>query len=279
MLEDFLADNPGSETADRLRYRQAMNRYQSGDYEAAVDEFRQYIRITNRDDLLPDAWYNLADAQQRMNREDDAIESYRRIADDFADSERAPAAIAELGSLMISRGDYNEASGYFERLLDYGSRFRDQAYLGMGEAALGRNNYSEARGYYESVLEDDSDHQRARLGIAKVESAEGNHSRAIELAREVADQSSEEAGAEALYLVGRSYQEQRNYDEALEAYAQVSVLFEPYIDWVTMARYRRAEIYILQNRRGDATRILEELRDDYPGTEAAERASRLLNRN
>ncbi|MDZ7690509.1 MAG: tetratricopeptide repeat protein [Balneolaceae bacterium] len=33
ILEDFLDDHPQSSTADRLRYRQAENRYQSGDYQ------------------------------------------------------------------------------------------------------------------------------------------------------------------------------------------------------------------------------------------------------
>ncbi|HET6527562.1 MAG TPA: tetratricopeptide repeat protein, partial [Balneolaceae bacterium] len=60
VLEDYLADNPNTSMADRLRFRQADNLMQSGNYSRAIDEFQQYIRITNNRQLLPDAYFNLA---------------------------------------------------------------------------------------------------------------------------------------------------------------------------------------------------------------------------
>ncbi|MEX2584750.1 MAG: tetratricopeptide repeat protein, partial [Balneolaceae bacterium] len=278
MLEGFLSENPTSETADRLRYRQAVNRFQSGDYQAAVDEFRQYIRITNREDLLPDAWYNLAEAQLRTDRTEDAIESLRRVALDFPNSERAPAALEQLGQLMVERGEYDLADEYYQRLEESGSRYREQALLGRGRVAYAEEDYERAREQFSSVLEISEQNEGARLGLARVELAEGNYSAARNLAGDVADQSSTEAGAEAQYVLGRSLQGERNYEAAVDAYTQVSVLFEAYIRWVSEAKYRIAEIYILEGRRGDASALLQELQNDYPGTPAAERAGRLLNR-
>lgn len=278
-LEDFLSENPGSETADRLRYRQAMNRFQSGDFDGAVEEFRHYIRITNRTDLLPDAWYNLGDSQLRMNRTDEAIESFRRVASEFPDSERAATALGELGRIMTERGDYDAAHGYYSQLREKGSRYHEQAYLGMGRARLGKGELSEARNYYESVLEVSSGNEAARLGIARIEFAEGRTARAREISEQISERSSTEVGAEAHYLIGRTWHQERNYSEALEAYSRVPVLYEAFTHWVGMARYRMAEIHIIQNRRGDAVNILNDIRERYPGSEAAERAASLLNRN
>jgi len=279
MLEDFLSENPTSETADRLRFRQAINRYQSGDYEGAVNEFRQYIRITNRQDLLPEAWYNLGESQLRMNQRDEAVESFRRVALDFPSSERAPTALEQLGRLMVQRGDHDQAEEYYRRLQESGSRYREPALLGLGRTALAAGRIDRAREHYETVLESDERNEEANLGIAKIELGQRNHEAARRIARDVAERSTTELGAEAQIVIGRSFQEQRNYEEALQAYARVSVLYEAYTQWVAEARYRTAEIYILQNRRGDAIQLLEEIRTNYSGTPAAERAARLLNRN
>ncbi|MDX1671591.1 MAG: tetratricopeptide repeat protein, partial [Balneolaceae bacterium] len=53
ILEEFLADHPRTSMADRLRFRKAEDLMQSGDYMSAIDAFRQYIRISNNQQLLP----------------------------------------------------------------------------------------------------------------------------------------------------------------------------------------------------------------------------------
>jgi tetratricopeptide (TPR) repeat protein len=80
ILEDFLADNPTSTTADRLRFRQAENVFQSGDYEGAVREFRQYLRITNNRNLMPDAYFNMADAYQRTDQKQQAAKPMKHLS-------------------------------------------------------------------------------------------------------------------------------------------------------------------------------------------------------
>lgn len=279
ILEQFLSRNPTSETADRLRYRQAENRYQAGDYSAAVDEFRQYIRITNREDLLPDAYYNLADSYLRVNDLEQAIESYLTIVNEFPDSERAASALVELGEIYYEEEEYNRSLDFFSQLRDKGSRYHQQAYLGMGKASLALNNLNDARRYYEQILESSPDDNAANLGLANVMFAEGRYSAAREIYRDIAESSSIHIGAEAQFMLGRTYQQERNFDEALTSYARVSVLFEAYIDWVAEAKYRSAEIHITQGNRGEAISVLNDINNNYPGTEAAEKAQRLLDRN
>src|SRR5699024_6789629 len=43
MLEEFMENNPDASMADRLRFRKADNMMQSGNYEAAIEEFQQYL--------------------------------------------------------------------------------------------------------------------------------------------------------------------------------------------------------------------------------------------
>ncbi|MEX1213228.1 MAG: tetratricopeptide repeat protein [Balneolaceae bacterium] len=276
-LEAFLQENPASGTADQLRYRQAMNRYQSGDYEASVQEFEQYIRITNRDELLPDAWYNLADSQRRIGETASAMESLETLANDYPESQRSALALTELGEMARQRGELDRAEGYYQELEQKGGNFQLPARVGLAEVSLMRGNLQDAGERFEAILEQDGEHAAARVGLARIAFERGDAVSARELAQGVADENSMEEGAEALYLVGRTWQLQERWSEAREAYSQVEVLFEPYTHWMTMAKYRTAEILLRENRRGDAIVLLEELVEEYSGTEASRLAERLLN--
>jgi len=279
ILEEFLSRNPTTETADQLRYRQAENRYQAGDYNAAVEEFRQYIRITNRDNLLPEAYYNLADSYLRTNNRDQAVESFLTIVEEFPETERAALSLSRLGELEYEAGEYSSSMDYYLALRDKGSRYHQQAYLGMGAASIAMGNLQRAREYYSNVLEASPENDSANLGLANVLFAENRFSQAREIYRQVAGRSTTVDGAEAQFMLGRTYQQERNHVEALAAYARVSVLFEAYNDWVAEAKYRSAEIHILQGNRGQAINTLNEVTENYPDTEAAVRARRLLDRN
>jgi tetratricopeptide (TPR) repeat protein len=279
VLESFLDENPTSETADRLRFRQAENTLQSGDYEAAVSDFRQYLRITNNQSMMPEAYFNLADAYQRMNQPDDAAEAYRTIVNEFPDSDRLAPALAELGQLLLEREEYSEARTVFEELADTDQRFRQEANLGIGRAALGLGDTGSARQFFERVLAINESNDAARAGLGKVLLADGRTDEARRLFSMVAGENNTAVGAEAQFLLAMSYQETGDTEEALEEYSKVSVLFEAYDIWVAESQYKTAEIYIREGRRGDARSLLESIVENYPETAGAEKAQQLLNQN
>lgn len=279
VLENFLDDNPTSSTADRLRFRQAENTLQSGNYEAAVSEFRQYLRITNNEAMMPEAYFNLADAHLRMNQPDEAAEAYRTIVDDFPDSDRAAPALAELGQILLDKDDYNDARSAFEQLADKDARFQQEAYLGIGRANLSIGDTGAARQNFERVLSINEGNDAARVGLGKVLIEDGRNEEARRFFSMVASNNTTEIGAEAQYLLGRSYMEAGNREQALEEFSKVRVLFGAYDMWVAEAQYNTAEIYIREGRRGDALSLLNSIVENYSGTTGAEKAQRLLDRN
>ncbi|MEX2352026.1 MAG: tetratricopeptide repeat protein [Balneolaceae bacterium] len=279
ILEEFLANNPASGTADRLRYRQAEAIYQMGNYEGAVEDFQQYIRITNSDDMLPDAWYNLADAYLRTGRTEQAIESFATVAEEYAESGRAADALARLGSIHQELGEYEEASRFYSYLLEQPSRHHSQAWLGMGEASLSLSRLDEATTRFENALRLSPGNAVARLGLAKIQFSEGRHEEARNVFREIADESSTEIGAEAQFMLGRSLQAEQRFEDALAAYARLTVLFDTFDNWIVEAHYNSSEIYIRQGNRTEAISTLNYIIDNYPGSEVAARARTLLGTN
>lgn len=279
ILEEFLADNPTSTTADRLRFRQAENLMQSGDYEAAVREFRQYLRITNNQNLIPDAYYNMANAFERIDDNEAAINAYETLINDYPNSERVASSLAELGRLQYEKGNYLASKQRFEELGENDARYRQESLLGMGNANLALGETNEARRNFEQVLSLNSNNAPARVGVGKVLLDDGRIDEARRFFTLVAENNTTEIGAEAQFLIGQTYVAEGNREAAVEAFSRVRTLFEAYDIWVAEAQFRTAEIYIREGRRGDAVSLLNSIVERYPGTEGAAKAQRLLDRN
>ncbi len=279
ILEEFLADNPTSATADRLRFRQAENVFQSGDYEAAVREFRQYLRITNNRNLMPDAYFNMADAYQRTNNMAGAIEAYETLVNDFPESERIGPALIELGRIHYERNNFQESLRRFQQLAEHDQQYLQEAYLGKGNAHLALQNRTDARQNFESVLSMNPENDAARVGLGKVLLSDGRVEEARRFFNLVAGSNTTEIGAEAQFLMGEAYNAEGDRQAALDEYSKVRVLFEAFGEWVAEAQYKTAEIYIREGRRGDAIALLNTIVENYPGTPGARRAQRLLQSN
>ncbi|MFN1836231.1 tetratricopeptide repeat protein [Balneola sp. MJW-20] len=277
ILEDFLGDNPQSSTADRLRFRQAETVYQTGDYEGTVREFRQYLRVTNSEELIPRAYSIMGDAHQQLGQTDQAIESYESIINEFEGAEEVAPALTRLGELYYSKGDYQSSHAYYAQLLQKAPRFRQEAYIGMANASLASNEMDKAREEYESALQVNDDNEAAQVGLGKVAVREENYDRAMAYLVPVADKNTTEIGAEAQYYLGRIEQMEGNFESAIQAYSKVNVLFEAFDDWVSRAMYNTAECHIRLGNRGDAVSVLQQIVERYPGTNAAQRAQELLD--
>lgn len=277
VLEEFLSDNPNSTTADRLRYRQAENVYQSGDYESAIGEFRQYLRITNSDNLVPEAYANLGDSYRQTDRIDEAIEAYQTIVDEFPNDDQAPPALIALGNLYYEKGDYPASHRYFNALLQKGNRYQQEAYVGMGNASLAQNQNGKAKSEFENALKVNPSNAAASVGLGKVAINEQRYEEARKILAPIAERNSTIVGAEAQYYLGKIEQDQNNYQAAIESYSKVNVLFEAFEVWVSKALYNTAECHIRLGNRGEALKILNGIIEKYPDTEGAVQAQRLLD--
>jgi TolA-binding protein len=277
ILEEFLNDNPTSSTADQLRYRQALNVFQSGDYKNAVREFRQYLRITNSDKLRPEAYSNLAEAYKQLGQVDNAINAYESVINEYPNDDLAASALISLGTLYFDQGDFQRSYDSYDQLLETASRYRQEAYVGMGNANLALNNIEQAKEEYQAALSINANSNSAKVGLGKVAIEEKRYEEARNYFAPIAESSSTEIGAEAQYYLGRVYQLQENYGAAIEEFGRVSVLFEAFDTWVSEAMFRSAECHIRLGNQGEAMNTLNAIITRYPGTTAEQKAQRLLN--
>ncbi len=277
VLEDFLADHPQTSMADRLRFRQADNHMQTGDYQGAIKEFQQYLRITNNQELRPDAHFNLANAYEQTDQPDKAIQAYQTIVSEFPNSERMAPSLSALGRIFYAREEYQQSFDYFRQLSEQGSQYRQESYIGMGNAQLAMGNVDQAGQQYQAALDNNQNYAPARVGMAKVAVRKENYQQADNLLSQVAESNTTEIGAEAQYLLGLVNQRQGNYEAAVKAYSNVSVLYQAFDEWVAKSLLDQARCYIQMGQRGEARSALNTLVEDYPDMPEAQEAQRLLN--
>ncbi len=276
ILEDFLGRNIPPETADRLRFRQAETYFQAGDYEQAISSFRQYIRVTNIEERIPEAWFNIAESYERMDEDSEAIEAYNRLISEYPNSDRVGPALLNKAELEYLRGDYSQAVESYQQLADLDGGLRLQALAGLGRAHLANGNADQARDAFEDGLAIDSDHPGNRVGMGRIHLENGEYDEAREIFRSIADSETGEVGAEAQYRLGQVFQNQGRYDEAIQMYGRVSVLFEAHDHWVAWSKVGQAESYREQGNTSRFESVLEDVVDNYPNTEAADQARTYL---
>lgn len=279
VLEDFLRENPQAGTADRLRFRQAEFLLRTADYAGAVEAFRDYIRVTNSTQMLPEAWYNLADAYRQLNNINGAVQAYETLMNDFPRSARAESALLNLGSIAFDRGEYNKSLEYYTQLRNRTTRLRNEANIGLGDSYLALNRLDEALQAYNRALQANPAFEPGKLGLAKVKLRQGQYAEALQEFSELVDQNTLDIGAEAQYWVGYIHQQQGRNDAALQAYTQVRVLYEPYEYWVSMSYIRTAEVLRARGEVNESRATYQLVLDRFPGTEAATVARRVLQGN
>jgi len=279
ILEDFLARHPRTSTADQLRFRQAENLLQSGDYKRAIKSFRQYLRVTNSEERIPDAYYNLAEAYKQTDQTQQAIEAYQKIVNNYQNSDRAAPSLVALGQIATENGNYTQSYQYYQQLTDKGAQYKAQAQIGMGDARLEQGQLDEARQHYEQALQIDPNSDMGKMGLGKVSLRQSQYDKAQQIFSEIAQKNTTEIGAEAQYMLGQTLQKQGNCQDAIKAYSKVKVLYEAFSNWVSKAQVNSARCHIKLGNRGDAQNLLNAVIKNYPGTDAAKEAQKLLNSN
>ncbi len=276
VLEDFLNQHPQTGTAEQLRYRQAENLLQAGDYREAVSSFRNYIRVTTSESMIPEAWYNIAEAYEQLGEKDNAIASYREITEGYPRSDQVDPALLHIGRLELERGRQNRAITALEQLVEREGRLQVEALAALGEANLAAGRINQAEDAFDRALQRRGDHEQSLIGKGLVALERGQLMDAENHFSRVADASMLENGARAQYYLGNVEQMRRNHEAAIEAYARVSTLYEAYDQWVARAMLATAESYRLMGQSGRASQMLRDVIERFPDTEFSRTAARRL---
>ena len=116
LLNRYLQEYPGGKHVDPAHYALGWTHFKGGRYEEATRSFERFLAsYRERSDYVPyrtDATLRLADSYYALKRYDEAIAAYERVADEGEDY-----ALFQIGQAAYNAGDAARASEAFRRLL------------------------------------------------------------------------------------------------------------------------------------------------------------------
>lgn len=278
LIDDFAAKNPGSPVVDELRFRQAEVKFQSGRIDEALRELQQFIRTSQNENLLADAYFYLGTIFADRGETREAEGYLRQIVDGFPDSNRFPQAARRLGQMLLESNRAQPALSVFRRLETIRSdddRIVAEARYGQGVALLALGRTDEAERLLREAIEaapDAPETLPAYLGLARVYEQRGDDREAARLYRQLADQSRDEVGAEALFRLGTLLLQRGDARAAIEELSRVPVLFAGLTEWVAQSYLAQARAFQDLGQPGEAARIYDRVLEEFGGTPFAETA-------
>ncbi len=117
VVTSVAAAAPVAKSAAETIYESALEKYQAGDYAAAVEELETFIHLYGDDQTSASAHYWLAEALLRQGAHDRAIETAGTLLSDYPGSDKAPDTMFLLGKAHLEMGDAGGARSAWENLV------------------------------------------------------------------------------------------------------------------------------------------------------------------
>lgn len=111
------AQAPAAKSASETIYESALEKYQAGDYSAAILELKAFLQLYGDDPMSPGARYWLAEALLRQGEYQSAIEAAETLLYDYPDADKTPDTMFLLGKAHLETGDAAGARGAWEDLV------------------------------------------------------------------------------------------------------------------------------------------------------------------
>ncbi len=132
-------------------------RFQRGEWKAAESDLEKYLSSGMERPLADDALLKLGLCAQRQENYADALRSFDRLLERFAESPHRLHAKFERGQSLLLLGRFDEASAAFEEVLaeDRDGKFTVHAEKHLGAVALNKKDYASAAKRFELAVRAD----------------------------------------------------------------------------------------------------------------------------
>jgi len=144
-----------AQDGDRELFRGAERRFESGDYELALDRYETLIQDYPVSQFVPDAQYRIAVSLYRTGRPEAALEQLERVQRRFRSTRFVEYVPFWQGVIAYDLGNYSEAVGYLREFQAGGmsdTEALSQSYYYVALAELARDDEPAARAALESML-------------------------------------------------------------------------------------------------------------------------------
>lgn len=278
--------NPDDKNLANIEFESAKNVYFSQKYDLAVESLQEFIANYPDNANVDEAKFYIGESFYRANQIDRALEVYYEIAEKGT-SARLSRAIHRIAELEQSKGNYQEAITYYNRLENLARNKREQfeAWSGLMTSyfELGKNNEAQldsVEKYADLILEKGNVSARAGnmalLYKGKASFERENYDKAIDDFLKTLNSAKDVYGAEAQYLMAKAQYEQGKYAESIETLYNLNKNFSLYEYWLGQSFLLIADNYIALEESFQARATLESLIENSPLPDIVQEAKEKL---
>ncbi len=275
IFESVLAKYPDTQWRPDIYYWMAEAFFNLKDYEKARFYYKQAITLLStrngKDarDLLINAYYGLAWANLRLGRLEEAIETFKQIANESDDLYAKVGSLVKIGDILMMEGKYSSAIEVFNDILTKypDTYYSDYILLQIGIAYIKMKKFDQAILYFEEILKEypKSNYRTDVLyNLAIAYFNLGDFKSTIELLEKVKKEGSGEKYQPHLdYILATAYFNLQDFKSALHLFRKVLSRLEKE-DLRPEVEYELAWCYYRLGRESEAMKRFRHLIDKYP---------------
>ena len=269
--------NPDSKDFENLEYEAAKNYYFNQQYDKAITSMNSFLGKYPQSPNVLEGRYYLAESHYRLKQFDLAIPIYNELINNPAFTMTNRVA-SRLGEVYFRDGKYDNAIAAFKQLERVASTKREQftAWSGLMESFYLQEKYDSTETYARIILErgnvNAGAQNKASLYLGKAALAKGDLDSAKDEFLNTLNSARDEYGAEAKYLLGWIFHNQKEYKQAYETLVSLNTDFAAYEDWVGKSFLLLADNFIAQDDIFQARHTLQSLVDNFPLAEIKDQA-------
>ena len=259
---------------EEVIYQAAETQFQNGNCERALAGFNDYLQQFKRGFYAANAHFYKGECYLQQNKANEANTEFEAVIG------LAPNKFVERSHIRVARhsyrnGDYNKAISNFKAINNLGgtSIYADEITIGLMQANLQLNNRTEATQYAQKVLSldqvDKSIRTQAQFLLAYQAYSNGNTEQARQQLQQVANNSTNQYGAEARYILAKMYYNQKAHQQSIDACYRVADETPSQDDWVAKSFILIADNYSAMNELFQAKATLDSVIENYKGNDAS----------
>ena len=251
--------------------------FEGKEFDGSISRLTKFIESNPEQSLKIRAQYRLGWSFFEKKQYGKAAELYELVLPGVP-KELSVVTAWQAGESRLHNGEYALASVHYQTVTKAGKtadkyhiELQEQAWLRLGHSQAQEKKWPESEKTYTKFVEDYPKHTGVRtalkgIGVAHRQMQQYDKALLI-FEKVVADEIKDELGAEAQFLRGECFLDQKKYDQAISEYVGVTIY--PFKEWQAKALY---ELAVALERKGEPVKARDQfnqLISQYPDTQAA----------
>jgi TolA-binding protein len=281
-LTTFKKANPDNKGLESLEYETAKNLYFDQQYQKAITGLTSFLSEYPQTAKAQEANYYIAESHYRLREYSKALPIYRDLSGDATFS-MASRTLARVAEIEFKQGQYGDAVQSFHAVERLATNKKDQftAWSGLMESFYLLAQYDSADVYARIILErgnvNAGAQNKASLYLGKTAMARGDFETAKDEFLNTLNAARDEYGAEAKYLLGQIFHQQKQYKQCYETLVSLNNDFAAYPEWVGKSYLLLADNFTAMEDLFQAKATLQSLIDHFPLQPVKDEARTKLN--